>query len=136
MDPRLDLAQSADPHSDGTCRRTGVSPAYVSKATARATGERSARPQRCHQTPVLAPYREALAALLAEENDLTLAEICGWLELHHGVVVGQPCLCRSLRRFGLTLKKSRSMRPSRTARMSRRPGTLGGNGNQAPMPGG
>jgi transposase len=45
--------------------RFGVSPAYVPKAAARAreTGERAARAQRSHQTPVLEPYREALTAL-------------------------------------------------------------------------
>lgn len=111
------IAAAAGASIRSVAERFGVSPAYVSKAAARAreTGEWTARPQCSHQTPVLEPYQEALMALLAEENDLTLAEICGWLELHHGVVVGQSCMSRSLRRFGITLKKSRSMRPSRSA---------------------
>lgn len=98
-------------------KRFGVSPSYVSKASSRArdTGERTARPQRSHKVPVLEAHREALEALLGRENDLTLAEICGWLELEHGVVVGQSWMSQCLRRFGLTLKKSRSARPSRTA---------------------
>ncbi len=98
-------------------KRFGVSPSYVSKVASRdrKTGERTARAQRSHQTSALAPHREALAALLGSENDLTLAEICGWLELHHGVVVTPAWMSVSLRRFGLTRKKSRSTPASRSA---------------------
>lgn len=47
--------------------RFGVSPSHVSKVAPRErdTGEQGARAQRSHQTFVLAPHRETLAALLA-----------------------------------------------------------------------
>lgn len=109
------LDASAGSSIRAVAKRFGVSPSYVSKVTSRkrVTGERSARAQRSHQASVLAPHREALAGLLALENDLTLAEICGWLELHHGVVVSPSWMSVSLRRFGLTRKKSLSTRVSR-----------------------
>jgi|LNFM01.2.fsa_nt_gb transposase len=64
------------------------------------------RPQR------LAADADRLRAAVAADPDATLAE----LKARLGLAVHLATRCRALARLGLTLKKSRSGRPSRTAR--------------------
>ena len=58
-----------------------VTSSYVSKVLGRlrATGERTARPQRCHVPPKLAPLYGAIRRQVAERPDMTLAELRAWL---------------------------------------------------------
>jgi transposase len=49
-------------------------------------------------------------------NDLTLKQLCAWLEAEHGMRVGISTLWKTLARLNISLKKSRSMRPSKRAR--------------------
>ncbi|WP_225984862.1 winged helix-turn-helix domain-containing protein [Noviherbaspirillum aerium] len=49
-------------------------------------------------------------------NDLTLKQLCAWLEAEHGIRVGTSTLWKTLARLNLSLKKSRSMHPSKRAR--------------------
>ena len=95
-----------------------VSVSYVVKARQRRdrTGEARALTPRQTQVRRLAGHGEALRGRVAEKSDTTLAELCAWLHKQHGVSVGMTALWRELARLGLTLKKSRSMRPSRTVR--------------------
>ena len=98
--------------------RFGVSVSYVVKARARLrdTGEASARPQRNRVAPRLAPHHTAIRAEVAARPSATLGELRAWLAAAHGAVVGHAAMWRTLDRLGLTRKKSRSGRPSRTAR--------------------
>jgi transposase len=98
--------------------RFGVSVSYVVKARARLrdTGEASARPQRNRVAPRLAPHYEAIRAEVAARPSATVAELRAWLSAR-GAVVGHAAMWRTLHRLGLTRKKSRSGRRSRTAGM-------------------
>jgi transposase len=65
--------------------------------------------------PKLAALEQALIAQVAAHNDWTLAQLCQWAAQQHGVSVSIATMWKTLARLGLSLKKSRSMRPSRTA---------------------
>jgi len=67
----------------------------------------------------------ALAGLVGEQNDATLAEYAGRLAARTGVRRSLAAVCRALKSLGLVRKKRRSGRPSRTGRMSPRPGQHG-----------
>jgi transposase len=67
----------------------------------------------------------ALAELVAEQNDATLAEYALRLAERTGVRRSPAALCRALKALGLVRKKRRSGRPSRTARTWPRRGRHG-----------
>jgi len=98
--------------------RFGVSVSYVVKARARLrdAGEACARPQRNRVAPRLARHSEAIRAEMARRPSATVTELRAWLAAAHGAVVGHAAMWRALDRLGLTRKKSRSGRRSRTAR--------------------
>ena len=98
--------------------RFAVSVSYVVKARQRRdrTGEARALKPRQVQVRRLAGLGDALRGRVAEKSDTTLRELCAWLRDTHGVLVGVTALWRELARLGLTLKKSRSTRPSKTVR--------------------
>ncbi len=98
--------------------RFGVSVAYVVKARQRRDrhGELSARPQVSHTPRLLAGLHDAIAAQVRARDEATLDELRGWLREVHGVSVSMGLMWNTLARLGLTLKKSRSGRPSRPAR--------------------
>ena len=97
-----------------------VSIAFIYKALIRRrlTGETAARPQRCHLEPKLATFYEAIRAELAAHPDMTISELRAWLLAKHGVSASHSGMWTALNRLGLTLKKRRSMRPSRIGRTS------------------
>src|SRR6476659_929977 len=92
--------------------------------TAREEGRRSPRPPRGGRPPV-GGEREALAGLVAERNDATLAEYADRLAERTGVRRSASAMCRALRALGLVRKKRRSRPPSGTVRMSPRRGGPG-----------
>ncbi len=98
-----------------------VSVSYIYKALIRrrTTGETAARPQRNHVPPKLAGREEAVAAEVARRPDATLTELRAWLVEAHGLHVSHAVMWKTLDRLGLTHKKRRSGRPSRTERMLR-----------------
>jgi transposase len=100
--------------------RFQVSPSYVSKVRARLreTGLAAPGPQHNHVRPRLEPYYDVLRARVAEQTDATIAELRAWMKQEHGVSVSHPVMWETLGRLGLTLKKSASVRPSRTVRTS------------------
>ena len=108
--PDLTLRQAAE--------RFAVSPSFVAKARARLrdTGHVTPGPQHNLVPPRLSPLHDALRARVASEADRTVAELRAWLAAAHGAVVGHAAMWRTLDRLGLTRKKSRSGRRSRTAR--------------------
>jgi transposase len=96
-------------------QRLSVGPSYVVKVRARLreTGGREARPQRNQLPPRLAPMLSALCTRAT--SDATVAELRAWAEAERGVRVSHQVMRKVLARLGLTLKKSGSARPSRTA---------------------
>jgi transposase len=60
--------------------------------------------------------------LVARQPDLTLQEIRSALAVSCGITVGRSTVHRFLRAHNVTLKKRPCTRPSKTARMSPRPG--------------
>ena len=100
--------------------RFGVSVSYVVKARQRQrlrdAGEACARPQRNRVASRLAPHSEAIRAEVAKRPSATVGELRAWLAAAHGAVTGHAAMWRALDRLDLTRKKSRSGRPSRTAR--------------------
>jgi transposase len=91
---------------------------------AREEGRRSPKPRRGGRAP-LGGEREALAGLVAERNDATLAEYADLLAERAGVRRSPSALCRALKALGLVRKKRRSGPPSRIARTWPRRGGRG-----------
>ena len=115
--------------------RFAVSPSYVSKVRTRlkVRGEATPGPQHNHVRPRLEPFYDVLRARVAEQTDATIAELRAWIAREHGVVVSHPVMWETLRRLGLTLKKSASMRPSRIGRTLPRRAVRGASCNQSSM---
>jgi transposase len=110
--------------------RYRVSVSYIYKALGRrtATGETEARPQRNHQELKLAAHHDALRAEVVRRPDVTLNELRTWLLATDGVAASLGLMHRTLARLGLTLKKSRSARRSRTGPTSPGNAPTGGPG--------
>jgi transposase len=104
-----------------------VSVSYIYKALARreATGETEARPQRNRQELKLAAHHAAIAAEVARRPDVTLEELRTWLLENHEVAASLGLMHKTLARLGLTLKKSRGGRRSRTGPTSPSSGPTG-----------
>jgi len=101
--------------------RFDISVSYLYKADLRRRQLGDTRPgaQRCRLPLRLEAHREAILAWVAEHQDATMAELREWLAGEHGVSVCLATIWKTLGRFGLTFKKSRSGRPSRIGPMSR-----------------
>ena len=113
--------------------RFQVSVSYIYKALGRraATGEVEARPQRNHQALKLAGHHDAIRAEVARRPDATLEELRAWLLATHGMTASLGLMHRTLLRLGLTRKKSRSVRQSRTGPTSSGSAPTGGTGKPA-----
>ncbi len=110
----------------GRLFRVSVSYIYKALIRRRRTGETSASSRRGHRPRKLNPAQEAaLAAHIAAQPDLTLKALQAWLLAEHGVRLSNGAMWSAVARLGLSFKKRRSGRPSRTARMSRRGGGSG-----------
>jgi len=62
----------------------------------------------------LEPHHAAICAEVAARPSATVAELRAWAARTHAATVGHAAMWRTLSRLGLTRKKSRSARPSRT----------------------
>ena len=82
---------------------------------AREEGRRAPKPRARGPAP-LGGEGAALAALVAEQHDATLAEYADRLAGRTGVRRSPAAVCRALKGLGLVRKKRRSGPPSRTAR--------------------
>lgn len=115
--------------------RVSVSYIYKALIRRRRTGEVSASSRRGHRPRKLTPVQEAaLAAHIETHPDLTLAALQAWLLAEHGVRLSNGAMWSAVARFGLSFKKRRSARPSRTGRMSRRGVASGGRRSRSSMP--
>jgi transposase len=96
----------------------GVSISFVEKLfmRVRSTGQIAPR-QRTGGIPsrIDAAARQQLQQWLAEQPDLTLAELAERLDQSLHIQVSLSRLCKVLKELGLPRKKSRSMPPSATA---------------------
>lgn len=100
--------------------RFEVSPSYVVKVRQRRDrdGQLTPGPQRSWTARKLAPQHAAIAGHVREHPEATLAELCRWLLSEFGVSASLSTMWNTLRRLGLTLKKSACKPPSRRVRMS------------------
>ena len=98
--------------------RFGVSKSYVARARSRRRrlSEDTPGVQCSHMLPKLVGLEQALIDKVDAVNDLTLKQLCAWLEAEHGMRVGISTLWKTLARLGVSLKKSHSMHPSKRAR--------------------
>jgi transposase len=101
----------------GAAERFGVSESAAIKWVERVerTGVRSAAQMGGYKRPKLESHRDFLEAAHAEKSDITLQALCDRLLAERGVESDTSLMSRFLRRIGLTLKKRRSSRVSRTA---------------------
>ena len=104
--------------------RIGLSTLYRWLGDFRDEGRRAARPMGHGRAP-LGGAEDVLRALVAEQNDATLAEYAERFAARTGRRRSPSAICRALRRLDLPRKKSRSVRRSGTARTWRRPGRRG-----------
>ncbi len=93
--------------------RIGLSTLYRWLDDLRTEGRRAARPMGHGRVP-LGGSEEVLQALVAEQNDATLAEYAERLAARTGVRRSLAAVCRALKSLGLGRKKRRSGRPSRS----------------------
>ena len=97
--------------------RFGVSPSFVSKLHARYRRTGSVAPdkqggdRRSHR---IEAHGEWILEQVAAVPDMTMEELCAGLA-ERGLEVGSSTVGRFFERHGLTLKKRRRMRPSRSA---------------------
>jgi transposase len=82
----------------------------------RDSGVRTALGTGGHRPPVIAPHRDLVEAALAEKPDITLQALCDRLLAERGVASDTSMMSRFLRRAGITLKKRRLSRASRSVR--------------------
>ena len=92
-----------------------VSPAWVRRVKQRLRDSGEASPRKVGSPGVRKIDRERLAELVREQPDATLKELRERL----GIQCGESTICTVLKKLGLSFKKRRSMRPSRTGRTSR-----------------
>jgi transposase len=115
--------------------RVSVSYIYKALIRRRRTGEVSASRRRGHRPRKLSPAQEvALADHLTAHPDLTLAALQAWLLAEHGVRLSNGAMWSAVARLGLSFKKRRSGRPSRTVRTSRRDAAFGRRRGPSSMP--
>ena len=74
--------------------------------------------------------REKLRAIVAEANDLSLAEYAQKLRERAGVAASGPTVCRALQKLGLRRKKEPAGAGAEPARYRRRPGHMAGRAGQ------
>lgn len=93
-------------------QRFGVSQSYVCRARARCNklGQTSPGAQLNHMPLRLAALEPALREQVAAAPTQTLRELCQWVRAEHGIEVGTTTMCKTLGRFGLTLKKNHPAR--------------------------
>jgi transposase len=115
--------------------RVSVSYIYKALIRRRRTGETTASARRGHRPRKLSTAQEtALARQIEAHPDLTLAALQAWLLQEHGVRLSNGATWLAVTRLGLSFKKRRSGRASRTARTSRRGAASGRRRERSSIP--
>ena len=98
--------------------RYEVSPSAAVKLMRRLRETGSVAPERIggYRRPVLEPHQDLLRSLVEDKSGITLAEIQAELQTRGIMVQALSTIHLMLKRMGLTHKKRRSGRPSRTGR--------------------
>ena len=98
--------------------RFGVSESSAIKWVERCerSGSRTAAKMGGYKRWRLEPHQAFIEGLRVEKSDITLQALCDRLLAERGVTADTSLMSRFLRRLGVTLKKRRSSRASRTAR--------------------
>ncbi len=109
-----------------------VSPAWVRRVKQRLRESGEASPRKVGSPGVRKIDRVRLAELVKEQPDATLKELRARL----GIQCGESTICTVLKKLGLSFKKRRSMRPSRTGRTSRRDARSGSQTSPGSIPAG
>jgi transposase len=104
-----------------------VSVSYVVKVRQRRERKGQITPGRQHShTPrKLAGLNAAIAGYVAEHADATIEELRAWLRAEHATYASAGLMWNTLDRLGLTFKKRRSVRLSRSVPMLRKPAAPG-----------
>lgn len=110
-----------------------VSVSYVVKVRQRRDheGQITPGPQHSHTQRKLAALHDAIAAYAAEHTDATVAEFRAWLQAEHGAYASAGLMWNTLDRLGLTFKKRRSVRLSRSVPILPRLATSGANDSRS-----
>jgi transposase len=84
-----------------------VSVSYVSKVLSRRrlTGQKTARPQRCHVAPKLSGLHPAILEQVSSRPDATIAELRAWLLETHKVSASTGLMNKTLAGLDLSFKK-------------------------------
>jgi transposase len=126
MDLRLRVLTDVDAgmQTGAVAAKYSVSPAWVRRLKQRrtATGQIGPTPQKRGVTPGHVLYGDRIREAVRQAPDATLAEF----RAQFGLPLSRSALARAPVALGLVRKKSRSGRPSRTARMSRPSASRGG----------
>jgi len=118
-----------------TVFRVSVSYIYKALIRRRRTGELTASARRGHRPRKLSPAQEAaLAAHIEAHPDLTLKALQAWLLAEYEVRLSNGAMWSAVARLGLSFKKRRSGRASRTVRTSPRGAASGAPRNPLSMP--
>jgi transposase len=128
QDLRERVLSADDLSARQAAERFSVSVSYVIKARQRRarTGMETTRPRGYVRPRLLAGLDDVIQGEVERRPSATLADLRAWLAETHGRLVSTGTMWATLRRLGLTLKKSRSGRPSRIARTSPPLATSGG----------
>ena len=104
-----------------------VSVSYVVKVRQRRERQGQIAPgaQHSHTRRKLAGLEVAIAGYAAEHADATIEEFRAWLQAEHATYASAGLMWNTLDRLGLTFKKRRSARPSRSVPMSPKPAGSG-----------
>lgn len=115
----IDAVEVEDMSRRAAARRFGVSGSAAIKWVRRfrRTGKRSPIGTGGHRPSALKPHRDFLAALRAEQPDMTLERMCRRLAEDRGVKADTGMMSRFLRREGITHKKRHWSRASGIAGM-------------------
>ena len=115
----IDAVEVEDMSRRAAARRFGVSESAAIKWVQRfrRTGKRTPIGTGGHRPSALKPHRDFLAALRAEQPDMTPERMCRRLAEDRGVKADTGMMSRFLRREGITHKKRRRSRASGIARM-------------------
>jgi transposase len=115
--------------------RVSVSYIYKALIRRRRTGETTASSRRGHRPRKLSAAQEAaLATHIEAHPDLTLTALQAWLLEEHRVRLSNGAMWSAVTRLGLSFKKRRSGRASRTARTLRRGAASGRRRDHSSIP--
>ena len=114
----IDAVERGEMSRRAAARRYEISKSVAIKWLERVERDGSREPvgHSGHRTSKLMPHRDFLEAVRAEKSDVTLQALCDRLSAERGVKADTSMMSRFFRRLGVTFKKRRLSRASRTAR--------------------